>query len=31
MMIVPLGYLTDEQNVWSYQIKDLSKFSLVTT
>ena len=36
MMISPLSYLTDERNVVKqltaiYQIKDLSKFSLVTT
>ena len=34
MMILTLGYLTDEgvkQLAVIYQIKDLSKFSLVTT
>ena len=31
MMILPLGYLTDERNVWNNKIKDLSKFSLLTT
>ena len=31
MMILPLGYLALKQLAAIYQIKDLSKFSLITT